>query len=666
MFVPVRVKGTSQNKRRVTDLTSEADPSLPGTVPSSRQGTIDDARANAAIGNYVAVLLRLMPWRVAMAVGAMVGVSLSEGIGLLLVVALLNLVGLDVQQGTVGWFAQLVWLTFTFVGMQPTLVPVLAIYVFIVSLHALFARWQNIAVATIENEFVAHLREELYLSILKTTWLFFSRRRASDFSHALTTELDRVYAATHSLLSLVASAIVIMIYLIIALQLSGVMTGLVFVCGSGLFLALRSRIQAAGRSGERLSSATNELYSTVSEHLTGMKAAKSYAAERVHGDIFSRLSRRLTDVYVDAVRSQVDSKLWFEIGSVMMLSCILYVSLEILAVPAAAVLMLLLLFVRIMPKISSIQQHSQGFVQGLPAFTTVARLQAQCDEAAEPQSAWSEGIELREAIRLEQVSFGYEGGEDRLIFRDLDLTIRAGQTTAIVGPSGAGKSTIADLVIGLVAPERGRVLVDGVPLTPQHMWSWRRQIGYVSQETFLFHDTVRTNLLWARPDADDEELWDALRMSAAEEFVRALPNGLETVVGDRGIRLSGGERQRVALARALVRRPSILILDEATSSLDSENERRIQSAIDLLHGRITILVIAHRLSTIRSVDGIHVVEHGRLTESGNWGDLYARSDSRLRALCQAQDVGMLSAPTDALRVSGPGATRSRSGLRGAS
>jgi|RhiMetdeSRZDD1v2_1073273.scaffolds.fasta_scaffold68409_5 ATP-binding cassette, subfamily C, bacterial len=284
------------------------------------------------------------------------------------------------------------------------------------------------------------------------------------------------------------------------------------------------------------------------------------------------------------------------------------------------------------------QQYYQSFVNLLPAFATVMAMQARCEAAAEPKPERVETFTLRQGLRFEHVSFRYDASSDTPVIGDLDLTIEAGQTTAIVGPSGAGKSTIADLVTGLLVPDQGCVCVDGKPLGPERMSAWREQIGYVTQETFLFHDTVRANLLWARPDASDADIRDALHLAAAEAFVSGLPNGLDTVIGDRGVLVSGGERQRLALARALLRRPSLLILDEATSSLDSENEGRIQRAIDELHGYMTILVITHRLSTVRRADVIYVLEQGRLVESGPWEVLLAKEDGRFRALCRAQGI----------------------------
>jgi ATP-binding cassette subfamily C protein len=192
--------------------------------------------------------------------------------------------------------------------------------------------------------------------------------------------------------------------------------------------------------------------------------------------------------------------------------------------------------------------------------------------------------------------------------------------------------------MGLIVPNQGHILVDGMELNSERVKAWRDQIGYVPQDTFLFHDTLRSNLLWAKPDAREEEIIQSLRFAASEEFVSGLPKGLDTILGDRGILLSGGERQRLALARALLRKPSLLILDEATSSLDSENEKRIQKAIEKLHGQMTILAISHRLSTIRGADIIHVIEEGRLVESGNWDDLIAKENGRFRTLCQAQGI----------------------------
>lgn len=587
---------------------------------------------------YMAALIGLMSWKVVLALALMVCVSLVEGVGLLMLVPILGLVGLDVQQGSVGQISDVISSIFTFVGIRPTLISALGIYVLVISLYALLNRWQTTASLNLQHQFVGALRRQLYEAIADSNWLFFSRSRSSDFTHALTTELDRVGGATHQLLSMSATAIVASVYLLLALQISIVMSGMVLACGAVLWVLLKRKTQAGRLTGEQISLALNGLYAAAIEHLGGMKTAKSYGAEKRNVDIFSRLADRITQMQVVTVRNQAQARFWFEVGAVVILSFILYVSLQLLGLPVAGVLLLLFLFARVMPQFSMVQQNYCQFINLLPAFATVMKVQARCEAAAEPKVERPGKVELHHGIRFEEVSFGYEGEGGDPVVRDLNLTVRAGETTAIVGPSGAGKSTIADLVMGLIVPDRGRVLVDGKPLGAELVRSWRGQIGYVAQDTFLFHDTVRANLLWACPDADDGEIQHALRLAAAEEFVSELPDGMETVLGDRGVRLSGGERQRLALARALLRRPSLLILDEATSSLDSENEKRIQNAVEELQGHMTILIITHRLSTIRGADVIYVLERGRLVETGDWATLIGTEGGRFRTMCEVQGV----------------------------
>jgi ABC-type multidrug transport system fused ATPase/permease subunit len=229
------------------------------------------------------------------------------------------------------------------------------------------------------------------------------------------------------------------------------------------------------------------------------------------------------------------------------------------------------------------------------------------------------------------------------VLHEVALSIPARSTVALVGPSGAGKSTLVDLLCLLLRPRSGQLLIDGVPAEELNVASWRRQIGYVSQETVVFDDTIANNIcLWKGDVGGDPELFEHIREAARrahiDDFVETLPDGYQTRVGDRGVRLSGGQRQRLFIARELFKNPQLLILDEATSALDSESERAIRASIDALRGRMTVVIIAHRLSTIRNVDRVYVLERGRVVEQGTYAELRNAEGSRFETMVELQSL----------------------------
>jgi len=591
--------------------------------------------AVSTLRSFVTIMVGTAPWRIAFTLTLTISLSLIEGVGIVLVVPLLQLVGLDVQRAAVGRIAELAAATLASLGLQPTLITVLGVYLAVVGIRTHVARWQAISIITIRSQIVAQLRRRLYRAIVDANWLYFSRHRSADFVHVLTAQVDRVGLAMQTLLGLLADVVIAVVYLYFALQLSLVATAVVAVCGASLWAVVRPKAGSAHAIGEAIVLASNQLHAAASEHLDGLKTAKSYGVQERNFGIFSALIDRVAQTGIDASRNQTEVRWWFEVGSTVILSVMLFILIEVLAVPTAGILLLILIFLRLIPKLSNMQWNYQYLVQTLPALNSVAETLTRCEAAAERQPLRSERLDLRHEVRLEHVSFSYYGLGTSPAIRDLDLVIRAGATTALVGPSGAGKSTIADLIMGLIEPHCGRVLVDGVPLSAEHRQSWRDRIGYVGQDTFLIHDTVRANLRWACPDASEEDIQQALRLAAAEEFVNRLPQGIDTVVGDRGVLMSGGERQRLALARALLRRPSLLILDEPTSNLDADHERRIEEAIKQLRGRMTIVLITHRLAMVRKADVIHVLEGGGLVESGSWPELTATARGPFHALWSA-------------------------------
>jgi ATP-binding cassette subfamily C protein len=286
------------------------------------------------------------------------------------------------------------------------------------------------------------------------------------------------------------------------------------------------------------------------------------------------------------------------------------------------------------------QRYLQQISQTFPAYEDLTTAAANARSGADSTGGAAETERLAISLagaELRGVTTGYCPG--RPVLHDVSLSIGAHETVALVGPSGAGKTTVVDVLAGLLPPERGSVHVNSRALEGGLMRQWRSSIAVVTQEPFLLHSTVRANLRWGSGAATEPQLWQALEVAAATELVQSLPAGLDTVVGDRGVRMSGGERQRIALARAVLRRPALLILDEATSAIDNESELLIRRALSGLRGEFAMLVVAHRLSTASDADRVVVLDGGRVVESGGWDELLELPQGKLRALVQAGSLG---------------------------
>lgn len=603
---------------------------------------VSDAGPNGAqpalhsLVGLLKLLWSLVPRRFGMVLVLMMLAGLTEGVSLLVLVTLLDAVGLSVDGSAVGGVTAAVGSLYQRLGLPLTLTTSLVVFVLLVSARALLVFFETSTTLSLENRVVALVRKRLYEAITAANWLYLSRNRNAHFTFMLTEEIDRLDSAVHAVLTLLITAVMVLVYLGLAFYVSVPLTVMVLGLGLGLLLSLQSRTRLARKKGRAVSEAYESLYSAADEHLAGIKTSKSHGFENSHAAEFIDSTERVQNAHQGVVDNMALAKFWFEVGAVVTLAVTLYVSLRLFGLALDGVLLLLFLFSRLIPKLSRLQAKYQSLLSNLPAYTNVFGLIAQTEAAAEPQTGLGPAPALEQAVQLNSITFRYQP-DAPAVFESFTMTLEANKTTALVGPSGAGKSTLADLVIGLLSPQQGGVMVDGVPL-PTFLQTWRQSLGYVAQTTFLFNDTVRGNLLVARPNASEAELFDALEAAAALEFVTQLPEGIDTVVGERGTRLSGGERQRLALARALLRKPALLVLDEATSSLDIENERHIQDALERLQGKITVLLIAHRLATVSRADLIYVMEQGHIVEEGTWQGLLSRREGKFRSWCQAQGL----------------------------
>ena len=325
---------------------------------------------------------------------------------------------------------------------------------------------------------------------------------------------------------------------------------------------------------------------------------------------------------------------------VVFLAGIVYYQAVVEGNPLGSLFVLLLYFVRIMNELWTLQGNWQSFMSYLGSIEIVYEAVAKYRDEVEANGKRAYAP-LQSEIKLDKVSFKYVPERD--VLREVDLAIARNTTVAFVGESGAGKSTLVDLVLGTLKPVAGQITFDGVAQRELDLETLRAQVGYVPQDAMLFDDTVANNIsLWSGAPVADIEA--AARRAKCSEFIAAMPDGLASKIGDRGVRLSGGQRQRLAIARELLKNPSILVLDEATSALDSESERAIQQSIDALKGQMTILIIAHRLSTIRNCEHVCVLHEGKIVEEGSYDELAARPGSRFQRLVQLQELTREPAP----------------------
>lgn len=574
--------------------------------------------------------------RLRWAVGLQVAIGVFEGSSLLMLVPLLHALGL----GGSGMSTALGGFSLARLGDTPreSLAGILAIFVALKAAQAGLKAYSSTVNLRLETDFVCFLRERFYRATMQATWLFLVRQRSAELSQALLGEIPAVGSVVRQSLLLASICLLATAQLVIALILSPAMTAFVLAAGGVIGLGLR-RLRRRSEAMSQLGyGKRTEMAATVAEHLAGMKIAKGHGRETQHFTHFQRAMREIAEHVVRMQRIGALMGVWLEVGAVVALSGFVYFAGSRVGVAELAVLAYV--FTRLLGQATALQSVWHEISVALPSFAQTERLRERLVEAAEPAVPASVApLALSEGVRLENVSFRYEAAQPSVALSAVDLAIPARAVVALCGHSGAGKSTVADLLLGLLSPSSGRVLIDGVELSGEPLHRWRRSVGYVPQETFLFHETIRANLLWAQPDATEAELRVALRAAAAEEFVDRLPRGLDTVVGDRGVRLSGGERQRIALARALLGRPTLLLLDEATSALDPQNERLVRDAIERLHGELTIVLIAHRLSTVRMADRIVVLESGRVVETGAWDELCNRERGAFRRLVDADTQG---------------------------
>lgn len=473
--------------------------------------------------------------------------------------------------------------------------------------------------SVLSRAITADLQEQGLKLLLDVDLDFFTKAKSGDLMNRLGGEMSRTTASISSFISMTTTAVTILVFVGILLSVSWQLT-----LAATLLMPLSALFPQylIGRAKEfsKLITSINQEYSgSLIETFAGIRLVKASGTER---EEYARFENLIRDREQVDFRAKMNSAAVSPIGemtnivilfSLVLLSRVIFAnSLDTLS---AILLTYIVILSRLLPLIPQLNSARQGLARSSASVEVVHDL-LRTDNKPFMGNGSIPYSGFKREIHFESISFKYPGTED-LVLKGISLRVPKGTTVALVGSSGAGKSTIADLLPRFYDPVGGRITVDGIDLRDFDIRTFRKFMGIVSQETFLFNDSVRNNIAYGFPDASEEDIIDAIKRANAYEFIMNLPRGLDTPIGDRGVMLSGGQRQRLAISRALLKNPEILILDEATSALDTVSESLVQQALDELSRERTTLVIAHRLSTIQKAHQIAVMDKGQIVELGN-------------------------------------------------
>ena len=518
-------------------------------------------------------------------------------------------------------------LTQTPEGRIQALAIICSIVILAIVLKNIFLYGSMYVLTPIRNNIINDMRTDMFTKILKLPVGFFNEQRKGDIMSKLTNDLQDVEFSTISFLeSFFREPILIALYLFAMINLSPELS--LFLL---LFLPIAGLI--IGRIGRSLKKVSNsvqiklgEILSTIEETLGGIRVVKAFNAEQQQLDKFKRENTELLQIKNHTIRRRDLASPVSETLGIVAVCCVLYYGGSLVLNKSFALngpdfLTFIAIFTQIINPLKAFSTASYNIQKGAASIERIQRLIKEEQSIKEdpnplPISGFNESIELK------NVGFAYQ---DKVILQNINLHIKKGQTIALVGSSGAGKSTLADLIPRFHDASSGEVLIDGVNIKRFKMADLRNLMGIVTQEPILFNDTIEANIALGNLHAERTHIIQAAKIANAHDFIERKEQGYATIVGDRGSKLSGGEKQRVTIARAVLKNPPILILDEATSSLDTESEKWVQDAINHLMKDRTSIIIAHRLSTVRHADEIIVLDKGTIAERGKHDELVAQN-----------------------------------------
>ena len=564
--------------------------------------------------SFIAMLAAFAGWRGVMALIYITVGALFESVGLILLVPLFSLV-IGAGSGS-GLLRSTMTAIFDSVGVTTQfgrLSLMLGVFAVLVVIRGIVVSLRDVTVMGLQIEFVDHLRGQVSEALADAGWDRILRLQHARILNIMGADIQRITGGSHFVLQASIAVVVLLSQCILSFILSPGLALFAFALLIVGAIAMIPMLRRARDLGQFVSSAHLTLMNMTTQFLSGLKMAFSQNLQGSFVSEYRETLHGLTARQLRYLRQQISGRVALTTLSALVGAAVILVGFGFLHLSAPLLIAFLLVIARMSGPAAQIQQGLQQLANSLPAYETVTRLLQELRAQAAPKSAAERALTLGPIV-LDGVAYEHAASEQGRSHgvREIGLTIAPGSFVGIAGPSGAGKTTLADLLVGLLHPQSGRICIGGTVLDNDTLASWRSQLSYISQDPFLFHDTVRRNLKWARPDASESDMWAALEAAGAGGIVRGMEGGLDAIVGERGSLVSGGERQRIALARALLRRPRVLVMDEATNAIDIEGERILLERLNAVQPRLTIVLIAHRSESLAQCTRVLHMQDGRL------------------------------------------------------
>ncbi len=477
----------------------------------------------------------------------------------------------------------------------------------------------------INADFVTTESEALLKGTLSASWPFLLKQKIGTLQNTLIRDVQRTGELLSSLSQTIQSFTGFLMYLVVALNISPLTTFYTILGGIVLVFIMFPLQRKSREAGGAMVLTEKRISQFMAEHIIGMKAIKAAAAEKKAYEDGKKSFRDLRNYYVKLAFIRAVGGSVFQPFSIIFITILFVLTYHTPGFSLISFAATLYLIQKIFTYLESGQGAFNLLNELVPYAENIMAFKKILTTHKESGVNGKNSFVFKNNLTFKDVSFSYN--TEKPVLSDVSFSVAHGETVGLIGPSGAGKTSVADLLLRLFTPSSGTITLNGVSIDTISTPEWREHVGYVSQDIFLFNESVKENISFYRNDLSDEDIINAAKQANIFDFIETLENGFDTIVGDRGVMLSGGQRQRVVLARALARKPELLILDEATSALDAESERLIQEAIKALHGTMTVFIIAHRLSTVESVDMIFVLDHGRIMEKGSPRELKTDTNS---------------------------------------